>query len=96
VEEPKLWKEIGDAAWMMTKIVGGLAILMTVLFFTFRYHPLIGMCTLYALVLIGLVIQGGYQSYRWKKADFKRQLQNEERDRQWEEARKRRGEEKSA
>jgi fatty acid desaturase len=96
VEEPKLWKEIGDVAWLMTKIVGGVAILVAVFFFAFRHHPLIGVCVFYALVLIGQVIYAGHQSYRWKKADFKRQCENQERDRQWEEARKRRGEEKSA
>jgi hypothetical protein len=43
VEEPKLWKEIGDVAWLVAKVIGGAAIVVVLFFFTLRQHPLIGL-----------------------------------------------------
>jgi hypothetical protein len=82
VEQPKLWKGIGEVAWAVRKFVGLAVIFFTLFFFAFQHHPLIGFCVFCALAVAAQAIYVGKQNYKWKKRDFERERENEECDRQ--------------
>jgi len=82
IEKPSFSREIGRMAWYLTKVLVPFALFTGLLFFFLRNHPIIGLLIWCGLLVVGQIVYAGWQSYKWKKDDWKRQEQ-EELERQW-------------
>jgi hypothetical protein len=83
MNEPSLPREIGRVAWFMIRALLIIALITGLLFLSLWIHPVIGAWIWCGLVLIGQVVYYGWQNYQGKRSDWKRQQEQEERDRQW-------------
>ena len=82
-EEPKLSREIAKIALLFVMLLLALAIPFTGLFFVAKTHPWLAICALYGLMFSGMIGALGYQSYRWKKADWERKKRNAADEQRW-------------
>ena len=87
MEKPSLFKEIGKVAWYTAKVLGCFALVIGLLFWLFRDRPIVGTAVLCGLFVVCGIVLLGWQTYKWKKRDWERQLEQEERDRLCKEAR---------
>ena len=78
-EVPSLMREIGEVAWLMAKIVGGVCAVVLPIVLLGRYHPMLAMILAYALLFSGMIVYFGWQNYKWKLRDL-------ESKRKWEQA----------
>jgi type VI protein secretion system component VasK len=88
-EEPKLSREIAKMALLFIMLLLAVVIPFTGLFFVAKTHPWLAICTLYGLMFSGMIVGIGYQSYRWKKADWERKKRNAADEQKWAEAKER-------
>jgi len=86
MEEPSVAREIAKVAWMVTKLVVCATVIFAGLVLAFQQRPWIAEIIFCGLVVAWMVINAGRMSYKDKKSA----LEQQERDREWEEARKRR------
>lgn len=85
MDEPDLIREIGKVAWIFFRVALAVFALGSLLFFLFRRNPVLG-----TVVLLGAVIVFiGWTNYKDKKRDLEWRRRDEERDREWNDARRR-------
>jgi hypothetical protein len=88
-EEPKLSREIAKTAWLVLKVLLGIAIPFTLFFFVAKTHPLLAIGLLQGLVMAAMIGFFGYQNYKWKKSDWEYKKTHAADDEKWAEARAR-------
>jgi hypothetical protein len=82
-EEPRLVSEILSVATFVLKVWFGVGIPMVVIVIVLRKHPYIAMAIMYALMIVGLIVFFGHQSYRWKKKDLESKRRWKEQEERW-------------
>jgi len=85
MEEPSLFREIAQMAWLLTRVLVAIASVMGLLLLLSQLNGVLGWWIFWGLVSVALVVYAGWQSYTWKKQDWKRQQEQDQRDRQWQE-----------
>jgi len=86
MEEPSLFREIAQMAWLLTRVLVAIASVIALFVLLVQHNLAIGLLAFWSLVVIAQIVYAGWQSYTWKKET---QQYRDERDRQWREARER-------